>query len=378
MENNEIKLIVKAPNQKFDDQTVNCNLDWSVLQLKEHLSKVYPLKPRVEDQRLIYSGHMLKNEQTLRNILEPKIDDITFTVHLVCSQKHDVSKSSSNSSTTTTTTTVGNEDQHQRDEETQNLFNSNVSALGMQWNNMTAMQTAFAPYMPTVNPEQMMQQMAMMQQMYIQYMAQYFNQTGTNLPENMPILNPATNQTPPMTGETVQADTNTAQRIPPEAQQQQVQRMDAAPAGVAVDDDEDARNRDWLDWFYWFSRSIVFISILYFYSSFSRFVLVIGFGLLMYLYQNGFFNFNNNNNNQNERRQTNNNAANDNRDAQRVQEIMDGNINDHRRPSSAANVPANAERPTEERFTGLRLIWVIVSSLFSSLIPEQPAPVNLN
>lgn len=40
-----VTLIIKAPNQKYTDQTVSCFLDWTVGRLKSHLSDVYPSKP---------------------------------------------------------------------------------------------------------------------------------------------------------------------------------------------------------------------------------------------------------------------------------------------------------------------------------------------
>ena len=40
-----ITLVVKAPNQKVADQTVKCDVGWTVQMLKEHLSDVYPSKP---------------------------------------------------------------------------------------------------------------------------------------------------------------------------------------------------------------------------------------------------------------------------------------------------------------------------------------------
>lgn len=38
-------LIIKAPNQKYSDQTISCFLNWTVGKLKTHLSNVYPSKP---------------------------------------------------------------------------------------------------------------------------------------------------------------------------------------------------------------------------------------------------------------------------------------------------------------------------------------------
>jgi len=41
--------------------------------------------------------------------------------------------------------------------------------------------------------------------------------------------------------------------------------------------------QDWLDWLYVSSRIFIFISVLYFYSSPGRFIVVAGFALLLYL-----------------------------------------------------------------------------------------------
>lgn len=40
-----VTLIIKAPNQKYSDQTISCFLNWTVAKLKTHLSNVYPSKP---------------------------------------------------------------------------------------------------------------------------------------------------------------------------------------------------------------------------------------------------------------------------------------------------------------------------------------------
>lgn len=47
---------------------------------------------------------------------------------------------------------------------------------------------------------------------------------------------------------------------------------------------EEELNRDWLDWVYTFSRAAILLSIVYFYSSFSRFVMVMMAMLVLYLW----------------------------------------------------------------------------------------------
>lgn len=42
---NEIKVIVKTPAQKTEDQTIQCNLNWTVAKLKNEISEKFPLKP---------------------------------------------------------------------------------------------------------------------------------------------------------------------------------------------------------------------------------------------------------------------------------------------------------------------------------------------
>ena len=40
-----VTLVVKAPNQKIEDQVIECGLEWTIRKLKEHLSMVYPNQP---------------------------------------------------------------------------------------------------------------------------------------------------------------------------------------------------------------------------------------------------------------------------------------------------------------------------------------------
>lgn len=54
-----------------------------------------------------------------------------------------------------------------------------------------------------------------------------------------------------------------------------------AQGGAVLNEDE--LNRDWLDWLYTVARGGVLLGIIYFYSSFSRLVMVIGAVLLLYL-----------------------------------------------------------------------------------------------
>jgi len=48
-----IRLVIKAPNQRVEDQTVECMLEWTVRKLKRHLETVYPSKPVSEMKTVI-------------------------------------------------------------------------------------------------------------------------------------------------------------------------------------------------------------------------------------------------------------------------------------------------------------------------------------
>lgn len=166
----------------------------------------------------------------------------------------------------------------------------------------------------------------------------------------------------------------------------------AAAAAAAVDPNEE-NNRDWMDMTYSFCKAMVMLSIMYFYSSIGRLLLLLSIIVFLYLYKTTRLqnilnnNFNNNNNN---------NAGNNNEGQEPVapvqqqpqrEEVNNNNINNRENEqANQAMAPAaaspdevdnntNAVVPDNSRYTGLRLVWVFVSSLFTSLIPD-PVPLN--
>lgn len=72
----------------------------------------------------------------------------------------------------------------------------------------------------------------------------------------------------------------------PHSQQPQAARVNQdvqmnAQGGEILNEEE--LNRDWLDWVYTVSRAVILLSVVYFYSSFSRFVMVMVAMLVLYL-----------------------------------------------------------------------------------------------
>ena len=43
--NASVTLVIRAPNQRIEDHTVECMLGWTVKMLKKHLEDVYPSNP---------------------------------------------------------------------------------------------------------------------------------------------------------------------------------------------------------------------------------------------------------------------------------------------------------------------------------------------
>ena len=123
-----------------------------------------------------------------------------------------------------------------------------------------------------------------MQDMYAHYLNQYMQyvnmaQMTSQFPTNI------VNQQPE-TPETNQPAPDPAQREQPEAGQ-----VLAAGGGGLVQEEVAGGERDILDWMYLSSRLVLLLSIVYFYSSIGRFVIVLCIGGLFYFYQVLWYNF---------------------------------------------------------------------------------------
>ncbi|EJW83129.1 hypothetical protein WUBG_05960 [Wuchereria bancrofti] len=84
-----VRLLIRCALQSFDDLSISCLSSWTVLQLKEKLAVDCPSKPEAKRQRLIYAGHCLHDEHTLKSVFElrPIDDGNVHVIHLVCPPK---------------------------------------------------------------------------------------------------------------------------------------------------------------------------------------------------------------------------------------------------------------------------------------------------
>lgn len=410
-------LVIRAPNQKICDHPIDCPLDWSVYQLKLHLSKVYPSKPKPEDQRLIYSGRLLENQTPLKDIFQVDTSK-THILHLVCKSSREPSEVSTSqqaipleggSGPGVCTASDPFAGLHSSSSAAAGSSSSSIDGIrhrGSSASHNSAAQVAPPapdPQLPfqlpgllpgAASPEQVMQQMVMAQQLYAQYFSQYMQlvQGTGGVPTQVPA---APTTTMAATPSVVPQQAN--QAAPRIAAENRGPRMNAQGGPLLDEDDDDEVHRDWLDWLYTVGRATVLLGIVYFYSSFGRFLVVTGIAMLIYLYQNEWFARPRQQRDAEQNRVRVNNAQEAVRQARpapplRRPEREEVHEEVPRVPEGQAEREADMrhleammdgdrEGPViaaEQQLPRLTTAWTFVSTFFTSLIPERPPPVNVN
>ncbi|XP_012267965.1 homocysteine-responsive endoplasmic reticulum-resident ubiquitin-like domain member 2 protein [Athalia rosae] len=374
-----VRLIVKAPNQQIEDQIIKCDSGWTVGLLKNHLAEIYPSKPKFSEQKLIYSGQLLNDSVLLKDVLhhygsEDLATDQSYTVHLVCTpikstymekllgspggnQGLDVGAAQSTATPEPVPIVRLQSSSHE---------NEDVDNLGSH----TTQSNITQRYYNQLNS----QQMAWMQQAYTHYITQYMQlmaAQGVQLQSSIPYIQPL----------------NMNANIPNNNNDDNGQRAPGLGLGPAIDpieannlnnnavvaeergDGGIGLNRDWLDFFYMLSRVIVLFSIVYFYSSPLRFLIVTFLGFAVYLYQGGFFRV------QPNLLVDNNNVRVDNNNQILQNEAVGAQALPPRQPPPAPQTDTRVHPDQEndgQRPGVLAFAWTFFSSFFASLIPDQP------
>ncbi|XP_048024883.1 homocysteine-responsive endoplasmic reticulum-resident ubiquitin-like domain member 1 protein [Megalobrama amblycephala] len=402
MENSKVSdeetmsLVIKTPNQFHGDQLIEgVRVDWTVKDLKCHLSKVYPNNPAEKDQRLIYSGKLLQDNLLVRDVFSKVPSDTKPTLHLVCAVRPQLGARPKVTSTQQPSSQPFPLTASQSPESPGPSVTSLPSTDGLRQRGHAAWPGTSAdasmpvtaamthPAFPTYSLYSP-QQLLWLQQMYArQYYMQYHaamtaaasapmaapaaasslpvgpHQAAVPaaLPNQGPINNLPANQNAPGPA-----------FINPEGANQNL-RMNAQ--GGPVMEDEEDMNRDWLDWVYTASRLGVFLTIVYYYSSMSRFILVMSSLVIMYLHTAGWFPF---------RRRP--QARPHNQPAPEVIQNQQ-NQNEQRHPEPVPP-PAEVEdaEVVEPAMTAVPVppvrphllwtAWVFFKAFFASLVPEAP------
>jgi len=291
MESQIASLTIRCAHQSHNDMVVDCPVDWTVLQLKTHLMLNYPSKPEAAKQRLIYSGQLLKDDAKLQGILRDFGTSMNI-VHLVYVPAATELKVLRQQPIEQRTIASNNEPElrHRNVAATQNF---DMNALQQpQFNNELA------------NPSDFMQQYMASWANYNNYMQLLQQAYGSvympgmmasaSFPANFPATGiPYYNWNQPAAAAAVpQPQEDQQQQLQPQANagQQQVNAAeDPAMNAQGGLDEEDFRERDWLDYLYMGSRLMLLFMILYFYSSMQRFLFVTICCILVYGYQQGWF-----------------------------------------------------------------------------------------
>nr|XP_046274614.1 homocysteine-responsive endoplasmic reticulum-resident ubiquitin-like domain member 2 protein [Scatophagus argus] len=370
-----VTLVIRAPNQKYDDQTINCFQNWTVEKLKAHLSDVYPSKPSSKDQRLVYSGKLLLDHFTLKDVLRKQ--DEYHMLHLVCasrtppgSPKPPSSHSNKPQENPAGPTPLQNANSPLTSQHSQSSAGESSDGLRQRagpfpdhhmyqqfmhsWNQYPPQSAPPTNMMPAYyNPMSVM----WWQQLYARQYYMHYQLLAAS-PQHLRPGQPSTQPDQP----------------DPQSQRPQVGRGNQevqmnAQGGEILNEEE--LNRDWLDWVYTFSRAAILLSIVYFYSSFSRFVMVMMAMLVLYLHQAGWFPFNLEN-----EFQLPGDRAN--------QDDMEGDLQNHNlhemegamddgSDDDGESGEEGGEDPNSTPHTGfLSSTWSFIITFFMSLIPEGP------
>lgn len=402
--------MVRCAMQSFQDKTVICPHDWTVLRLKQHLRDVCDHNPVPERQRLIYSGQCLKDESTVGTILriDPSDSDQIHVFHLVYTpsvrelkQQRVIAKDPSASNEGPETTL-------------RNRFISDSTVRSAEILPTQAPPSA-EPIIAGQGPGEQLdasQHWAQaQQQMYQAYMTNYMNYmnqmysamyggavAGGGLPLMaaglIPQATPATAPSQNGNNRNGAAVVGHQGEAGPDGQPQRPQNNAAGPQDPAMNaqggvDDEEMRDRDWLDWLYMGSRGALLVMILYFYSSFARFTFVVLAILAMYGFNAGWFGA----------RGGQGGAAQQNQDEAQQQEgpavVPEAERNPPEEREGAGTeergdhvegaqgegpreVPGAQPQPPSAWAVFWSTCFTFVTTFFTSLIPERPPPVNVN
>lgn len=330
-----VTLIVKNHHH---DETVQCSSSWSIERLKGHIAELYPNKPNPADLKLIYYGRVLDDSQTLGDVFnrfDPEAS--VHTMHLVGvdfppypqSAEAVTSRMDGDGGIPTPQSPMAQPPFQEAPATPEDALRFFMNPAGYQ------------PWMNQANSGYF-QQLAWAQQAYANYyMSQYMDMLARHNGGN-PMYAPA-------------ADVPR----PPE------------PVPPRVDDDE--RNRDWLDYFYILARLVVLFSIVYFYSSPARFMIVSFLGVAMYLYQVGFFRINPVQAFENNNELLNNNVAAENNNLVQGGDVAAARV-EPQEPAVVEEVAPQTVEPVNaravERPSLIALTWTFFSSFIASLIPD--------
>ncbi|NXB98810.1 HERP1 protein, partial [Orthonyx spaldingii] len=296
-----LSLLIRSPAQRHRDLRLRAEPAWTVRRLKTELRRLLPDAPPEEDQKLIYSGKLLLDHHCLRELL-PKHGEL-HALHLVYNFKTPANMQETKSEVIRLKLTCYSESWTSQ---VPNRSQAGINCVFLKWwkiEELFRLETTQHPFQ-SVAPgfsaytTYSMLQMSWFQQIYArQYYMQYLASAAASADpsharrsQEIPVA-PVTPPAPlpdPFPAQNQPGNQNVAAQVNAVADQNL--RMNAQ-GGPLMEEDEEGGNRDWLDWLYSATLLYVFVNMVYFYSSISRLLLVMGGTILMYLHHAGWFPF---------------------------------------------------------------------------------------
>ncbi|XP_056216295.1 homocysteine-responsive endoplasmic reticulum-resident ubiquitin-like domain member 1 protein [Falco biarmicus] len=371
-----LQLVVRSPTQRHRDLRLCAAPAWTVRRLKAELRGLVPGAPPEEDQKLIYAGKLLLDHHYLRELL-PEHGEL-HALHLVYNLKTPANAQETSAEIKADQPKLLSEARQEPSVYSPNSENPTYSSGGQSSaeanNGLETSRHPFQSMTPGFSSytTYSMLQMSWFQQIYArQYYMQYLASTAasadpshTQRSQEIPVA-PVTPPAPlpdPFPAQNQPGNQNVAAQVNAAANQNLQMNAQGGPLM-----EEEGGNRDWLDWLYSATLFYVFVNIIYFYSSVSRFLLVMSGTVLMYLHHVGWLPF-----------------------RRRPVEPFPGNVppqaainqdqNNNLQGENAGRADESEASPDEGQVQELQTTnpsfmstaWVFFKTFFASLLPEGP------
>ncbi|CAF4942445.1 unnamed protein product [Rotaria sp. Silwood1] len=279
--NESIKLIIRTTNNKYVDFVLELSPLLTVYDLKQKITLNHPTKPIPKDQRLIFSGKLLDDASILNQIFIKSTSGSSFMIHLVLDSDKNASTPRTNQPTTTITTTV-----QTSSIVTEPLLTSDIISNSSHSN-------AYEQYLEELYKYQQQLQQFIINpngnspicnyesQAYLQYCYTHYQMYQNLLTYQRTVIPSSTTTTTSSIQQSISTDNNTTPPPPPPAAAQQ-------QAAAANNNNDAEQENDLLGVLNMLVELFVLCSIIYFYSTFSRFLVVFVIFALLYLHCRGY------------------------------------------------------------------------------------------
>lgn len=388
------KVIIKSPDDKIPNLTVQCLTTWLVKDLKIYLSKHHPSQPNVSSQRLIHAGKLLKDDLIISDIFSQT--DGLQTIHLVCPNPKVTAHSETNHLCDNTWSNISSEQMQKYQQAyyhylqffymenptvNQTEYHSQAYCWPYFFGTGSVMQlppgnTPFSTQTPSSSHQATPSSLSTSTQQWIQRTQTFLSNWGVHFGNRRP--QEVAEALPNDVGNNQRAD-----RIQPQVAQEVMVFNNAIRNNIRQDDEANGvGNVDIIDRFYMLFRLCLFMGLCFAYSSLDKALIVFSVAAYVYLYniyrryavvervvqvQQGPQDEQGNSN------QPSGEHSNSQQN-QSIQEPIGSQIN--------ADL-SNEQQPGLRRITtNLRLAvhtsYQFISALIASIIPEQPPPLHLD